>query len=99
MTRFKSRLILNIFLALAIIFPYILMFYVYQWYTTKEKAIGNASFVLISKHEMQLSVFDYKGNEVCKYPIATGLNPGNKEIQGDMKTPEGVFRISEIQKS
>ncbi len=48
---------------------------------------------------MDLSVYDYKGNQLSKYPIACGLNPGNKEKQGDMKTPEGVFGVSEIQKS
>ena len=95
----RSRFIQYIFLSLAIIAPYVMMFYIYQWYSNKERDINNARFILISKQDMYLTVFDYKGNAVGKYPIACGLNSGDKEKQGDMKTPEGVFKISEIQES
>jgi lipoprotein-anchoring transpeptidase ErfK/SrfK len=88
---------LQIIITVLIILPYLGMFFVYQWYNKKAEDIENAHMVLISKEEMSLSVYDYKGNELCKFPIACGSNYGNKQEEGDMKTPEGVFRISEIQ--
>lgn len=61
--------------------------------------IEYSSFIIISKEEMALYVYDYKGNLLSKFPIAASRNYGNKEKSGDKKTPEGVFRISDIQDS
>jgi lipoprotein-anchoring transpeptidase ErfK/SrfK len=66
---------------------------------SQAKSVENACFVIISKQNMTLQVFDYKGQEKCNFPIACGKNFGNKRQRGDMKTPEGVFRVSEIQNS
>ena len=46
---------------------------------------------------MTLSVINYKGNNIAKYPISCGKNWGDKEEKGDLKTPEGVFRVVDIQ--
>lgn len=77
--------------------PYYGMYYLYQWYHTKVEKIENAKFVVISKEDMDLSVFDYKGGQCFHAFIACGKAYGNKEEQGDMKTPEGIFRISTIE--
>ncbi len=61
--------------------------------------IENARFILISKQEMKLRLIDYKGNELFSAPVATGVNVGNKEKAGDMRTPEGVFQVADIQRS
>lgn len=61
--------------------------------------IQNAKLILISKQEMKLRLIDYKGNELFVTDIACGAKYGNKEKQGDMKTPEGVFSIADIQNS
>lgn len=61
--------------------------------------IDNARFILISKQEMKLRLIDYKGNELFCAPVATGKNIGNKEKAGDMRTPEGVFQVADIQQS
>ncbi|GHT21149.1 L,D-transpeptidase [Bacteroidia bacterium] len=75
------------------------MIYIHQWYNKKVEQIENANFIIISKQEMMLYMYDYRGNEMFKFPVACGLNYGNKEKRGDMKTPEGIFRVSEIQKA
>jgi len=90
---------LHIVMAVLILLPYVGMFFIYNWYSNKAEKIENARFILVSKQEMRLYVYDYKGKELCKFPIACGLNFGNKKKPGDMKTPEGVFRVSEIQNS
>lgn len=59
--------------------------------------IENASIVLISKQDMKLRVIDYGGEELFSTDIACGKHYGNKKKRGDMKTPEGIFRISDIQ--
>ena len=69
------------------------------WYAQKTNDIANASFIVISKEEMNLRLIDYKGREIEKYAIACGKNFGNKENKGDLKTPEGLFHISGIEKS
>ena len=48
---------------------------------------------------MNLRLIDYKGREIFKYPIACGKRYGNKEKEGDLKTPEGLFHITEIEKA
>lgn len=61
--------------------------------------VENARFILISKQEMKLRLIDYKGNELLCAPVATGINAGNKTKVGDMRTPEGVFQVADIQQS
>lgn len=58
-----------------------------------------AKLILISKQEMKLRVIDYKGTELFTAGIACGLNYGDKQKPGDMKTPEGVFTVSDIHDS
>lgn len=61
--------------------------------------VENARFILISKQEMKLRLIDYKGNELFSAPVATGVNTGNKQKVGDMRTPEGVFQVADIQQA
>lgn len=61
--------------------------------------VDNARFILISKQEMRLRLIDYKGNELFSAPVAVGVNAGNKQKEGDMRTPEGVFQVADIQQS
>jgi len=97
--KFNKTITLQIVVALLIMLPYIGLLYIYKWYKDKLEKIENAHLIIISKQEMRLSIYDYKGEEIYKFPIACGLNFGDKKEQGDMKTPEGVFRVSEIQKA
>jgi len=46
---------------------------------------------------MTLYQYNYKGDLMQKSKIATGRNPGDKQSMGDLKTPEGVFKIGEIE--
>ena len=64
--------------------------------TLAEQYKMDADFILIKKSEFKLYAVDAKGNIVAEYGCALGLNPGQKEKSGDMKTPDGVFPIDEI---
>ncbi len=66
------------------------------WYFEEIHRIDNANFILIDKATMTLSQYNYKGKMLQQYKVATGRNYGNKIKKGDLKTPEGVFRIQEI---
>lgn len=55
-----------------------------------------ADSIVIDKASMTLSVFGRKGIRMCVFDVATGRHPGNKVGEGDMRTPEGLFFISEI---
>lgn len=91
----KKKLLLWIILLL----PYLGLFFVWQIHNSQIDKIENSSFIIISKEELNLSVYNYKGKKIADYPVAIAKNYGNKETKGDMRTPEGIFRISDIENS
>ena len=49
--------------------------------------------ILVEKSAKRLSIFRH-GNQIKRYRIALGRNPvGAKQKEGDMKTPEGIYKI------
>jgi hypothetical protein len=52
--------------------------------------------ILVSKQDMKLRMIKYHDPVASTFPIATGLNFGNKNKPGDKKTPEGVFSVYAI---
>lgn len=54
------------------------------------------SFILIVKSKFEVYAIDDMGKVVAVYPCALGKNSGQKEKEGDMKTPSGIFPIDEI---
>ena len=61
-------------------------------------------FIVIDKPNLHLSVYeDQQGDTVllARYPVCVGLNYGQKQKSGDMKTPESTFEkpftITQIQ--
>lgn len=95
----KNFSVSTVILIILICIPYLGLAYVYGWYKSKVKKIENASFVVVSKHDMKLYVFDYKGSRLHTFPMACGERFGQKGNVGDRKTPEGVFHVSQIQNS
>lgn len=89
--------LVSVALVIVLMLPYVGLFYVWKYYKRQIREIPNSSFVIISKEDMMLRQYDYKGRILCEYPVAVGRNYGNKKEVGDMKTPEGVFTIEEIQ--
>ena len=51
--------------------------------------------ILIRKSEFRLYLL-VNGNVVQSWPIALGKNAGQKEMVGDMKTPNGSFPVDEV---
>ncbi len=66
------------------------------WYYKELKTMKNAKFIIINKADMTLSQYDYKGELIHNFKVATGKNYGDKTKEGDFKTPEGVFKIEEV---
>ena len=56
----------------------------------------DSSFILIRKSEFKLYTVDKNGVVLSTYDCALGKNIGQKEKEGDMKTPDGIFPIDEI---
>jgi len=69
-----------------------------------QKPTGTA-FIVISKHDLTLSVYDRNAAGdtvlVAQFPCCMGKNKGNKQRRGDMRTPESPngkpFKITMIQ--
>ena len=49
--------------------------------------------IVVEKSARRLSIFR-KANQIKSYRVALGRNPlGAKKEEGDMKTPEGIYKI------
>lgn len=84
-------------LTVIVLLPYIL-FIIEKIKTDKTLSeVERAAFIVINKENMTLNVYDYNGNNLFESGISCGRNYGNKQVIGDMKTPEGVFRVCDIQ--
>lgn len=57
---------------------------------------NKASYIVISKETMTLKLYDSNNRVIFNFPVAVGKNYGNKRRTGDMKTPEGEFRVDGI---
>lgn len=84
---------------IALITPYLCMVFMKIYYDNKLENIHKASFLIIDKEAMDLEVVNLNGDVIERFPVGVGKNYGNKIEKGDNRTPEGIFRISEIQNS
>jgi len=57
----------------------------------------NGIMLVIDKHEQTMTVHHPTRGIIEVFDVSTGLNPGNKLVRGDQKTPEGVFPIISIE--
>lgn len=89
--------ILYIALGIAIVLPYLGLWWLHKWYAHKTESIRNACFIVADKSKMTLSLYDYQGRELMNFPMACGRNYGDKQQHGDMRTPEGVFHVENIE--
>ena len=51
--------------------------------------------ICIDKEQQRLHVFNGR-DSVLDLPCSTGMNPGNKQIEGDKRTPEGVYYFENV---
>ena len=94
-----KKILLYVLLGIVIFLPYLGFIFLKHWYDRKVQDIRNAAFIVVSKEDMKLSLIDYTGKILKEYGVACGKNYGNKQEVGDLKTPEGVFHISSIEKA
>lgn len=91
-----KSVIKRISLLLAVLFPSLLLVFTIWYYEKEIEKQAKAKFIIVSKQKMTLDVFDSLGKSIMSVPIACGKNFGDKAVKNDMKTPEGIFRVSEI---
>ena len=57
---------------------------------------AKVDYIVVNKNERELLVFNKNNELLKKYNIALGFEPvGKKEVQGDGKTPEGIYFIND----
>lgn len=59
----------------------------------------DAGFIMVSKEDLTLTVYDFKSNPVVSFPMCCGAAYGNKQKEGDGRTPEGIFKVRRIENS
>ena len=94
-----TRKILYVLLAILVIIPYLGLIGIKMWYNHEIDKISNARFIIVDKETLSLKLYDYTGSELNSYGISCGKKLGNKRVIGDLKTPEGVFHITEIEEA
>ncbi len=62
-----------------------------------ENAPAGQKYIHIDKQTMTLTLYGTDGSTIATFGVSTGKVPGNKRRRGDMRTPEGTFRITQIQ--
>ena len=87
----------NYLLWALILIPYLALIPEIWYYNKTLKDVNNSCFIVIYKQEMILKLYNYKGELLQISQIACGKNEGDKNNVGDMKTPEGVFNIADIE--
>jgi len=63
---------------------------------TAPEAAKQQYSILIKKSEFKVKVLDRNKNIVESFDCALGKNPGDKQRSGDMKTPNGTFKVTEV---
>lgn len=91
------RILYWIIVIIAVVLPYVGFFIAKHHFNEECSLIENAEFIIINKQDMKLRLYDYRGHLKMEFPIACGKNRGDKKEQGDMRTPEGVFHVSDIE--
>ncbi|MDJ0531637.1 MAG: L,D-transpeptidase [Xenococcaceae cyanobacterium MO_207.B15] len=52
--------------------------------------------ILVEKSQFRLTIY-YQNQPIKSYPVVFGANPsGDKLQEGDMKTPEGIFKVRDL---
>lgn len=64
---------------------------------TEVKKVKKCEYIVIDKQSMTLKLYSPNDSLIYEFPMACGKNYGNKRKPGDMKTPEGDFKIEKIQ--
>lgn len=85
------------FVVIVIALPYVGFFFAKNHFDKECELIKNAELIIINKQNLTLKMYDYKGNLEMECPIACGKNYGDKKERGDMRTPEGVFHVSDVE--
>lgn len=86
-------------LAFAIALPYFGLWWTHRWYEQRLSDHNRATLIIADKQTMTLSIIDRDGSCVASFPMGCGKAYGTKVEKGDNRTPEGIFRISDIQDS
>ena len=98
-TKKKSNRWLMVILAILIVLPYVGLGYLKIWYDEEISQIANAKMIIVDKEKLLLHLINYRGEVVNTYGVCCGKNYGDKRKRGDMKTPEGIFHITDIEDS
>ena len=98
-TKKQSHLFFFIICGVVVILPYIGAMWLHHWYTSKLEEYDKAAVIIIDKQNLNLRVIGLDGETKASFGISCGKGLGNKQIKGDNRTPEGIFRIQDIQDS
>ncbi|MDE5886020.1 MAG: L,D-transpeptidase [Muribaculaceae bacterium] len=73
--------------------------WLHNWYSNKLEEYNKAAVIIIDKQNLNLRVIGLDGETKASFGISCGKSFGNKQEKGDNRTPEGIFRIQDIQDS
>lgn len=89
----------DILLWLIFILPYVFLGIGYFYYHNLIENIPESKILIVDKEQLMMTVINYKGTVLYTFPISVGKNYGQKQDRGDLRTPQGLFKIVTVEDS
>lgn len=96
---YQTKMKRSYYLWVILLAPYLFLVLGYFIHRKIVHNISESRLVIINKDDYSLNLYSYKGDLLNRYKVGIGANIGNKTKVGDKKTPEGLFRILDIEDS
>jgi lipoprotein-anchoring transpeptidase ErfK/SrfK len=89
----------DILLWTVFILPYVFLGVGYFYYHNLIEEIPESKILIVDKEQLLMTVINYKGTVLYSFPISVGKNFGQKQDRGDLRTPQGLFKIVSVEDS
>lgn len=89
----------DILLWIVFILPYVFLGVGYFYYSNLFENIPESKMLIVDKNQLMMTVINYKGTVLYTFPISVGKNYGQKQGRGDLRTPQGLFKIVSVEDS
>ena len=89
----------DVFLWILLVLPYIFIGFGYFYYKNLIENIPESKILIVDKEKLIMTVINYKGAILNTFPVSVGANYGQKLERGDLRTPQGIFKIVTVEDS
>ena len=89
----------DVFFWFVLVLPYVFIGFGYFYYRNLIDNIPESKILIVDKEKLIMTVINYKGTILNTFPVSVGANYGQKRDRGDLRTPQGIFKIVTVEDS